>query len=311
MKISVVIPLYNEESLVRELIERVGAAIEAVPEPSEILIVDDGSTDNTLAVLVSEQEKNSRIKIISLSRNFGLQAAIHAGIEHASGESIIVMDGDFQDPPELIPLLVGKLNDGDLDIVIGRRSSRKERWPKRVFIRWFHNIMEPRSAEGKLYDTGNFCILKRPAAVGILNAGEKQRYFPGLRSYVGFKVDYIDYERIDRSDGKPKMTYRKLFSLAADSLFAFSKWPLRLCFIAGIISLFVFVLAIIYTLLSKKLGLAPLGWSSTFISIYLFGSLQLTFLGVLGEYIFRVYKEVQNRPLYIIRKVYDSRQQDL
>jgi len=296
--------------LVRELIKRVGAAIESAPAPSEIVIVNDGNTDNTLALLVAEQEKDSRVRIISLSRNFGLQAAIHAGIEHASGESIIIMDGDFQDPPELIPDLIEKLDANDLDIVIGRRSSRKERWPKRMFIRWFHKILEPRHGNGKLYDTGNFCILKRPAAVGILNAGEKQRYFPGLRSYVGFKVDYVDYERIDRQDGKARMTYRKLFSLAADSLFAFSKWPLRLCFFVGIISLFVFILAIIYTLLSKKLELAPLGWSSTFISIYLFGSLQLTFLGVLGEYIFRVYKEVQNRPLYIIRNIYDSRQQD-
>jgi len=158
--------------------------------------------------------------------------------------------------------------------------------------------------KNKNYDIGNFCIIRRPVAVGILNAGEKLRYFPGLRSYMGFNVDYIDYERKDRSGGKPKMTYRKLFSLAVDSLFAFSKWPLRICFITGIISLFVFILAIIYTLLSKKLGLAPLGWSSTFISIYLFGSLQLIFLGIIGEYIFRVYKEVQNRPLYVIRKIY-------
>lgn len=305
MKLSIVIPLYNEESLVRELIKEVGVAIKAVSLNSEIIAVDDGSTDNTLAILLSEQEINKKVRIISLSRNFGLQPAIQAGIEHARGESIIIMDGDFQDPPELIPEMIKKLEATDLDMVIGRRTSRKEKWLKRVLIRWFHNLMEPRYTEVKKYDTGNFCILRRPVAIGILNAGEKLRYFPGLRSYVGFKVDYIDYERVDRTNSKPKMTYRKLFSLAADTLFAFSKWPLRLCFIAGILSLVVFVLAVIYTLLSKKLGLAPLGWSSTFLSIYLFGSLQLIFLGVLGEYIFRVYKEVQNRPLYIIRKIYE------
>jgi dolichol-phosphate mannosyltransferase len=212
----------------------------------------------------------------------------------------------LQDPPELIPEMVHKLAGDELDMVIGRRKSRKEKWPKSMFINWFHKLMEPRYTDSRQYDTGNFCAVKRSVANAIINAKEKQRYFPGLRSYVGFKVDYHDYSREERAAGNPKMTYKKLFSLAADAIFIFSKWPLRICFYMGIIGAFIFLLAIIYTILSKALGFAPLGWSSTFISIYFIGSIQLLFLGVIGEYIYRVYKEVQNRPLYVIRKIYDQ-----
>jgi len=305
MVVSLVLPLYNEENLVRELFDRLGNAVSDISYPVEFIAVDDGSEDNTLALLLAERGKNPGIKIISLSRNFGLQAALHAGIEYAGGDLVIVMDGDLQDPPELIPALVNKLQENDLDIVVGRRTSRAERWPKRFLIKWFHNIIEPRFAGSKNYDTGNFCIMKKEVVAGIINAREKLRYFPGLRSYAGFKVDYLDYERQGRSDGAPKMTYRKLLSMAGDALFSFSKWPLRLCLITGIISLIVFILALVYALVSKILGLAPLGWSSTFISIYLFGTLQLIFMGVIGEYVYRVYKEVQDRPSYIVRKIYN------
>lgn len=305
MMISLVLPLYNEESLVKELIGRVGNAISNIPHPAEIIIVDDGSEDDTLAVLLEERKKDDRIKIISFSRNFGLQAAIFAGMEYAGGESIIVLDGDLQDPPELIPGLIKRLEDNDLDIVVGRRLSRAERWPKRVLIRWFHNIIEPKYSKARNFDTGNFCIMKKEVVKSIVNARERLRYFPGLRSYTGFKVDYLDYERQPRSNGTPKMTYRKLIFMAGDALFSFSKWPIRICLITGIISMIIFLLALVYALVSKILGLAPLSWSSTFIIVYLFGTFQLLFMGIMGEYIYRVYKEVQDRPLYIVRKIYN------
>lgn len=302
--VSVVLPLYNEELLVGELINRVGDAVAKISCPVEIIIVDDGSKDNTLAILLSAREKNKQIKVISLSRNFGLQAAIMAGLEYAEGDSIVVMDGDLQDPPELIPELVHMLEKDGIDLVVGRRIARSERWPKRVFINLFHKIVEPQYTANKNYDTGNFCIVKRAVLNGILNAQEKQRYFPGLRSFTGFKTDYLDYERQDRDNSKSKMTYRKLISMAGDALFSFSKWPVRLCLVTGSVSLIVMLIALIYTLVSKIIDLAPIGWSSTFISIYVFGTFQLLFLGIIGEYIYRVYKEVQNRPHYIIRKIY-------
>ncbi|MCP4313829.1 MAG: glycosyltransferase family 2 protein [Bacteroidetes bacterium] len=305
MLTSIVVPFYNEELLVHEFVERVNTTFQGSSYQMEIVAVDDGSSDNTLPLLLTIREKYKDIKIISLSRNFGLQAAIHAGIEHAKGDLIVVMDGDLQDPPEQIPELMETLLEEDLDILVGRRESRKERWPKRQFIKWFHRIIEPNYAAKGKYDTGNFSILKRVVAVALLNTGEKQRYFPGLRSYVGFHVGYFDYDREARTGGKAKMTYVKLFKLAGDALFSFSKWPIRLCFIIGLLGFVILLLAMIYILVSKKMGLAPLGWSSTFISIYFFGSLHLIFLGVVGEYIYRIYKEVQNRPLYVVRQYFD------
>ena len=306
MKISIVVPFYNEELLVHEFVDRVNAADPGTRFRVEIVAVDDGSSDNTLPLLLTMREKYKNIKIISLSRNFGLQAAIHAGIEHANGDFIVVMDGDLQDPPERIPELVDTLMEKDLDILVGRRASRQERWPKRQLIKWFHHIIEPDYTANGKYDTGNFSILKSVVAVALLNTGEKKRYFPGLRSYVGFRVGYFDYDREARAGGSAKMTYGKLFKLAGDALFSFSKWPIRLCLITGVLGFVVLLLAMIYILVSKKMGLAPLGWSSTFISIYFFGTLHLIFLGVIGEYIYRIYKEVQNRPLYVVRQYFDS-----
>jgi len=305
MTISIVLPLYNEELLVRELISRVEDAISKISHPVELLIVNDGSKDNTLALLLAAREKNQSIKIVSLSRNFGLQAAILAGIELAGGDAVIVMDGDLQDPPELIPVLVSTLEEKETDIVVGRRISRAEKWPKRILINWFHKVVEPQYTQNKNYDTGNFSIMKRPVVQGILHASEKLRYFPGLRSFAGFKTEYLDYERQDRSNSKSKMTYMKLVSMAGDAIFSFSRWPVRICLVAGSLSLMVMIIALIYASVSKILGLAPLGWSSTFISIYVFGTLQLLFLGIIGEYIYRVYKEVQDRPSYIIKKFYN------
>lgn len=304
MTISIVLPLYNEELLVAELIDRVGDAVSKISHPVNVLFVDDGSDDNTLAVLLAAREKNKYIQVISLSRNFGLQAAVLAGIEHADADAVVVMDGDLQDPPELIPDLLRTLEEQDVDVVVGRRISRAERWPKKILINWFHKVLEPQYTQNRNYDTGNFCVMRRPVVDGILKAREKLRYFPGLRSFAGFKAAYLDYERQDRTFSRSKMTYGKLISMAGDAIFSFSRWPVRLCLVTGGISLIVLVIALIYALVSKILGLAPLGWSSTFISMYIFGTLQLLFLGIIGEYIYRVYKEVQNRPPYIIRKIY-------
>ena len=305
--ITVVVPFFNEESLVNEFADRLFDSVGNINQTIELVAIDDGSSDNTLSFLLLNREKYKHIRIVSLSRNFGLQAAIHAGIEHARGDYVIVLDGDLQDPPELIPELISLMFESDCDIILGRRKSRKEKWPKKQLIKWFHNIIEPQYSEVKQYDTGNFCMLRRKVAVAILNTGERQRYFPGLRSYVGFKVNHLDYERQERATGNPKMTYRKLLSLAGDALFTFSKWPVRVSLYIGLIGLLGFFLALIYAILSKMMGFAPIGWSSTFISIYFFGSLQLFFLGIIGEYVFRIYKEVQNRPIYVVREVYEQK----
>ncbi len=305
MMISVVIPLLNEGNLVDELLKEVFAYLQKIQEDFEVVCVDDGSTDSTLKKLLDYREKDKRLKIISLSRNFGLQAAMTAGLDKAKGEYIIIMDGDFQDPPELLPVLYKKIEEGKADIVTAVRDQRNERLTRKVFTDIFHRLFSQISEEKQVANAGNFCILNKKAHKAILEFSERNRYLPGIRNFVGFKHEFIEFDRPVRLKGKAKMGRRKLLALAADAIYSFSKWPIKLCLYFGILGIVLFLGAIVYTLVSKFMGFAPIGWSSTFIAVCFFGSVQLTFLGVIGEYIYRIFKEVQNRPVYIIKEVYE------
>ncbi len=303
--ISVVIPLLNEEQLVEKLLEEVFQSLEKTGEAHEVICIDDGSTDTTLQKLLHVKEQNKVLKIVSLSRNFGLQAALTAGLNHASGDFALVMDGDFQDPPELIPVLFDKIVASGSDIVTAVRESRNERYNKRLYLNIFHRIFGKITEGQQIAHTGNFCIMNKKAHQAVLQFSERNRYFPGIRNFIGFKHEFVIYERPDRLKGEPKMSRRKLFALAADAIYSFSKWPIKLCLWLGMLGVLIFLGAIIYTLASKFLGLAPIGWSSMFLAISFFGSVQLTFLGLIGEYVYRIFKEVQNRPLYFVEKVYE------
>lgn len=304
--ISVVVPLYNESALVGRLIHEVSLRLVAINEPFELVCVDDGSTDNTLERLLEQRKANSEIKIVSLSRNFGLQAAITAGLDHSSGDFVVIMDGDLQDPPELIPVMFNKIRETGADVVSAVRNKRKEQFSKRFYINVFHKIFKNISEGDQVEQTGNFSILSRKAVNAILQFSEHNRYFPGIRNFIGFKHEFVSYDRPDRAEGQAKMNRKKLFGLAADAIYSFSKWPIKACLYLGLSGVVIFFLAIIYTLVSKITGLAPFGWSSTFLAISFFGSVQLTFLGLIGEYIFRIYKEVQKRPIYLVKDVYES-----
>lgn len=301
--ISIVIPFYNEELMISSMIQEVMNAMQGMKEEFEIVAVDDGSTDFSLKELIKIKEQHSQLKIISLSRNFGHQAAITAGLEYSAGQYIVLIDGDLQDPPELIPQMHQKLVNQDFDLIIGRRTSRKEKFSKRIAIKIFHKIYNEISGLDDIYNTGNFCMMKRSVVNAILQVNEKTRYIPGLRSFVGFKRCYLDYDRPERAEGESKMSFRMLLSLAADAIFSFSKWPIKACLWIGILGILFLMVAIVYSLVSKALDWAPLGWSSTILSIYFIGTIQLIFMGVMGEYLYRIYKEVQKRPIYIIRKV--------
>ncbi len=306
MKISIVIPLFNEEALVALLLEEVNRNIKAIGAPFEIVCVDDGSTDKTLERLLKEQKSYPALKIISLSRNFGLQPAINAGFDHAKGEFVVIMDGDLQDPPELIPHLYRKICETKADVVSAVRSKRNEKAGKRFYINVFHKVFRNISEGDQVEQSGNFSILSRKAVEAVLQFKEHNRYFPGIRNFIGFKHEQVTYERPDRTEGQPKMSRKKLFALAADAIYSFSKWPIKACLYLGLLGVLVFFIAIVYTLVSKFTGLAPFGWSSTFLAISFFGSVQLTFLGLIGEYIFRIYKEVQKRPIYLVAGIYES-----
>jgi polyisoprenyl-phosphate glycosyltransferase len=303
--ISVVIPLLNESRLVGRLLDDVFTYLRKIGDTFEVICVDDGSTDSTLDSLMKFRQNNNELKVISLSRNFGLQAALTAGLEYATGDYVVMMDGDFQDPPELLPSLYGKILESKADIVTAVREQRNEKLPKRLYIKAFHRIFSHISESHQVSGAGNFCILNKKAHASILRFTERNRYLPGIRNFIGFKHEFIVYDRPDRLAGEAKMSPRKLFSLAADAIYSFSKWPVRACLYAGLAGIFVFLGAIVYTLVSKALGFAPLGWSSMFLIVSFFGSVQLTFLGIIGEYIYRIFKEVQNRPVYLIRDIYE------
>lgn len=303
--ISVVIPLFNESILVNRLIDEVFENLKKIGDPFEVVCVDDGSTDSTLQELLQFKEINKELKVISLSRNFGLQPALTAGLEYAKGDFVIMMDGDFQDPPRLISVLYKKIKNSKTDIVSAVRVNRNEKLSKRIYINIFHRVFSKITEGQQIANAGNFCIINKKAHESILRFSERNRYLPGIRNFIGFKHDFILYERPDRKEGKAKMSRKKLFGLAADAIYSFSKWPVKACLYFGLIGIFIFLGAIIYTLISKYTGLAPIGWSSMFLAISFFGSVQLTFLGIIGEYIYRIFKEVQNRPIYFVSEIYD------
>lgn len=303
--ISVVIPLLNESKLVVRLLSEVFASLKKTGETYEVVCIDDGSTDTTLDELLKIRENNKELKVLSLSRNFGLQAALTAGLEYAKGDYTIMMDGDFQDPPELIPVLFQKLKETNADIVSAVREQRNERFTRRLYFNIFHQIFSKISEEEQVAHAGNFSILSRKALSAILRFTERNRYLPGIRNFVGFKHEFVLFDRPDRLAGEAKMSRKKLFALAADAIYSFSKWPVKACLYLGLIGIFIFLAAIVYTLLSKILGFAPIGWSSMFLAVSFFGSVQLTFLGLIGEYVYRIFKEVQNRPVYFIKEIYE------
>lgn len=306
MKLTVVIPLLNEEATLPRLLDEVCRNVEKLADSFEIVCVDDGSTDNTLAILLQKRSEYPMLKVISLSRNFGLQPAITAGLDYAKGDFVVIMDGDLQDPPSLIPAMFHKIIETKADVVSAVRSKRNEKPAKRFYIRVFHKIFRNISEGEQVEQTGNFSLLSRKAVDAILRFKEHNRYFPGIRNFIGFTHEYVIYERPDRIEGKAKMSRKKLFALAFDAIYSFSKWPIKACLYLGLLGVVVFFLAIVYTLVSKFTGLAPFGWSSTFLAISFFGSVQLTFLGLIGEYIFRIYKEVQQRPIYLVKAIYES-----
>jgi len=305
MELSVVIPLYNEEHLVDDLIERSMAALKGYPAKFEIILVDDGSKDGTLKKLLQARKADPRIKILELSKNFGHQAAFTAGLTFAEGKYVVMMDGDLQDPPELIPVMHRMLLTDDYDVVFGKRTNIPGQKGKKLMTSWFHQTFKKVSGLPDMDNVGNFAAMNRDALTALLQFSESIRYLPGLRHYIGFRQGFVEYRREERYQGKSKMSFFKLISLSSDAIFSFSKLPIRICLYLGIIGIVVFFLAGLYTLIAKIAGFALVGWSSTVLSIYFLGSIQLTFLGVIGEYIYRIYKESQHRPLFFIRKYHE------
>ncbi len=303
---SLVIPIFNEEKLIDELVKRTVSAIESFSSEFEVIFVDDGSTDQSLNRILYWQQKHIQIKVLSLSKNFGHQAAYTAGLEYAKGNLVAMMDGDLQDPPELLGEMYKLIKEQDFDIVSGKKIGRKGNKGRIMYAVLFHLFFKRIGEIQNMENSGNYSMMKRDAVDALLSMKEKVRYLPGLRTFIGFSQGYVEFVRDDRFKGDPKMSIRKLFILAADAIFSFSRFPIRLCLIMGTIGTLIFMAAGIYVLVAKVYGFAVIGWSSTLLSIYFLGSIQLVFLGILGEYVYRSYKESQNRPLYFVKKFYDG-----
>jgi glycosyltransferase involved in cell wall biosynthesis len=303
---SLVIPIYNEEKLIDELLKRTITSVESFASDYEIIIVDDGSDDRSLELILLLQKKYSRIIVLSLTKNFGHQAAFTAGLEYAKGDIVAMMDGDLQDPPELLSEMYRKINEEDLDIVSGKKTGRRGSRNRNLMSALFHLFFKSVGEIKNMENAGNYSMMKREAIDALLMMKEKVRYLPGLRTFIGFRQGYIEFVRDSRYKGDPKMSFGKLFMLAADAIFSFSKFPIRFCLVLGTIGTMVFMAAGIYVLIAKACGFAITGWPSILLSIYFLGSIQLVFLGILGEYVYRSYKESQNRPVYFIRKIYES-----
>ncbi len=303
--ISVVVPLYCEESNIDYLFERLEVVLERLEGSYEIVCVDDGSYDNTIQALQRQRQRNDRIKIVTLSRNFGKEIALTAGIDYACGAAVVPIDADLQDPPELIEALVAKWKEG-YDVVYARRRSRQgETWLKRATANAFYRVMERMSKVPIPRDTGDFRLLDRRVVDVLKQLPERTRFMKGLFAWVGYRQAEVLYDRESRFSGETKWNYWRLWNFAVDGIVSFSVAPLRVWSYVGIafagISFLYGAFLLVRTLIS---GNDVPGYASLMVAVLFLGGVQMMSLGVLGEYLGRVYEEVKGRPLYLVRDAY-------
>jgi dolichol-phosphate mannosyltransferase len=298
---TVIIPIYNEEQTLPELRTRLMAATAGLDEPFEVILIDDGSSDGSYALMTAMHAKDPRIKVIRLSRNFGHQIALSAGLDEARGDAVVLMDGDLQDPPEIVPEMIKLWKEG-FQVVYSVKRSRQEDPLKRLAFRSFYRILHALSTIQIPMDAGNFSLMDR-CVVDVLRAmPERNRYISGLRAWAGFQQTAVYYDRDPRFAGKPQMSLRRLIQLALDGIFSFSNVPLRLAVYFGLTAAAASFAGGFYVIYAKLFtNQAILGWASTILSILFVGGMILVTLGVIGEYISRIYEEVKKRPLYVIR----------
>ena len=300
-RLSVAIPIHNEESVLPELLQRLRAVLASVAGgPHEIVFVDDGSTDRTFDLLAEAAKEDERIVVLSLSRNFGHQAAITAGLDHVSGDAAVVMDGDLQDAPEIIPKFVEKYQQG-YDVVYAQRVRRKEPLALRICYFVFYRMMATLSDIRLPLDSGDFGLMSRRVIEEVRKMPEHHRYLRGMRSWVGFRQAAIAVERAERHSGKSKYSVMRLVKLGFDGVFAFSIVPIRAATLFGAFVMFVSSLYVIYSIYVKIFQQkSPQGFTALLVAMTFFSGTVLFFLGVIGEYVGRIYEETKARPEYIV-----------
>jgi dolichol-phosphate mannosyltransferase len=298
----VVIPLYNEARVVSELCRRVREAVTTITDDYEIVLVDDGSTDTTWSEVHAAHARDPHVRGVTLSRNFGHQVALSAALDRTRGDAVVMMDGDLEDPPELIPRLVAKWQEG-WDVVYAVKRSRRDSWPMRVAFQAFHALFRRVADIQVPLDAGNLSLLSARVVEVLRAMPERARYLSGLRAWVGYRQTGIEFDRQPRYDRHRRMTFFRLVRLALDAIFGFSHLPLRVALLIGL-PLSLAAMGIGVWVLYQRLFTtnAITGWASTIASINFIGGAILLTLGVIGEYVARIYDEVKNRPLYVVRE---------
>ncbi|GAA6621732.1 glycosyltransferase family 2 protein [Scytonema sp. NUACC26] len=305
IELSIVIPFYNEESNINYLFERLTSVLNRLNMKYEIICVNDGSKDNTLKYLVQHNSLNPTIKVVNLSRNFGKEAALSAGIDHTSGAAVVPIDADLQDPPELIEELISKWREGYDVVYATRRSRQGENWLKRFTAAAFYRVISKISRIQIPRNTGDFRLLDRRVVEVIKQMPERTRFMKGLFAWVGFKQIAILYDRPPRYKGTTKWNYWRLWNFAIDGIASFSLIPLKVwSYIGVLLSTAAFLYATFLIIRTLIFGIDVPGYASLMVVILFLGGMQLITLGIIGEYIGRVFEEVKRRPLYLVRDLY-------
>ena len=299
--ISVVVPIFNEEENLPELRTRIAKALDSTGDSWELVCVNDGSRDRSLAMLREMHQQDPRIKLINLSRNFGHQPAVTAGIHHARGDCVVLIDGDLQDPPEVIPQMVARWKEGN-QVVLAERSSRTESGARGIGFRLFYPIFRRISDLPSAPDAGIFGLMDRRVIDEFNKLPERNRFIPGLRSWLGFQQASVLYDRSERAHGAPKQTLRRLIRYAMDGMISFSYKPLRAATYLGfLVSIAAFGLGLFYIVTFFTMHKLVTGFTTTIVSVLFLGGVQLISIGILGEYIGRIYEEIKQRPLYVVQ----------
>lgn len=309
--ISIVVPLFNEEENLSELYRRLRQSLEAMGTSYELVFVNDGSKDHTPVMIDGLHREDPCVVGIHLSRNFGHQAAISAGLDHARGRAVILMDGDLQDPPEVLDQFVERWKEG-YDVVYAVRAKRKENLVKRTGYYWFYRLLRMFSDLDIPLDSGDFSLLDRRVVKVLRGLPERIRFVRGLRTFAGFRQIGVSYERAGRQAGKPKYTFRSLLGLAVNGLISFSNYPLRLVTYMGLASAGVAAFLAVWALTDAFYKrTAPQGWASTIIVVLFMSAVQLLSLGIIGEYIRSIFIESKGRPTYIVGRIVRARRKAL
>ena len=301
--LSIIVPMYYEELVAYECYHRIKNVVNGIESMDhEIIFVNDGSKDRTLAILKSIAKGDKCVKIIDFSRNFGHQAAVTAGLFNCNGDAIVIIDADLQDPPEIIPEMISKWEEGH-QVIYGKRKIRSgESKFKLLTAKYFYRVLSYMASIEIPKDTGDFRLMDRIVVEAFKEMPEQNRFIRGMVSWIGFDQVPLEYNRDDRFAGETKYPLRKMIKFATDGIVSFSTKPLKLTAIFGIGTIGITILLIIYTIITKIMSDTSMGWASTMCVILFFSGVQLLSLGVIGEYIARIYDESKNRPLYLVKE---------